>query len=242
MKNKVLFCALTAMAALTMQSCMIRIGNFGAHEGVLVGSGNITEINVDGLTDFDEISVSLPMDVEYVYGEPSVVIRCDDNAAKYISAKCEGKELKLEMAPEKATLTRCHFTARVSSTSLKSVSLAGSGEFSAAGLDEKTFFASVAGSGDIELDGINAESVKLSIAVSGEMDAKDIRADSVKMSIAGSGDVRLDRIDARSLSGSIAGSGDITVNGRADKATFDIAGSGEVHCDGLDCPKLEVRK
>lgn len=242
MKNKVLFCALTAMAALTMQSCMIRIGNFGAHEGVLVGSGNITEINVDGLTDFDEISVSLPMDVEYAYGEPSVVIRCDDNAAEYIIAKCVGNELRLEMAPEKATLTKCYLKARVSSNSLSSVSLAGSGSFSAAGLDEKNFTASVAGSGELELDSIDAEDVKLSIAGSGEVDARLLKADSVRMSIAGSGDVRLDRIEARSLSGSIAGSGDITVNGRADKATFDIAGSGEVHCDGLDCPKLEVRK
>lgn len=242
MKNKVLFCALTAMAALTMQSCMIRIGNFGAHEGVLVGSGNITEINVDGLTDFDEISVSLPMDVEYAYGEPSVVIRCDDNAAEYIIAKCVGNELRLEMAPEKATLTKCYLKARVSSNSLSSVSLAGSGSFSAAGLDEKSFTASVAGSGELELDGIDAEDVKLSIAGSGEVDARLLKADSVRMSIAGSGDVRLDRIEARSLSGSIAGSGDITVNGRADKASFDIAGSGEVHCDGLDCPKLEVRK
>ena len=230
------------MAALTMQSCMIRIGNFGAHEGVLVGSGNITEINVDGLTDFDEISVSLPMDVEYAYGEPSVVIRCDDNAAEYIIAKCVGNELRLEMAPEKATLTKCYLKARVSSNSLSSVSLAGSGSFSAAGLDEKSFTASVAGSGELELDGIDAEDVKLSIAGSGEVDARLLKADSVRMSIAGSGDVRLDRIEARSLSGSIAGSGDITVNGRADKASFDIAGSGEVHCDGLDCPKLEVRK
>lgn len=230
------------MAALTMQSCMIRIGNFGAHEGVLVGSGNITEINVDGLTDFDEISVSLPMDVEYAYGEPSVVIRCDDNAAEYIIAKCVGNELRLEMAPEKATLTKCYLKARVSSNSLSSVSLAGSGSFSAAGLDEKNFTASVAGSGELELDSIDAEDVKLSIAGSGEVDARLLKADSVRMSIAGSGDVRLDRIEARSLSGSIAGSGDITVNGRADKATFDIAGSGEVHCDGLDCPKLEVRK
>ena len=242
MKNKVLFCALTAMAALTMQSCMIRIGNFGAHEGVLVGSGNITEINVDGLTDFDEISISLPMDVEYVYGEPSVVIRCDDNAAEYIIAKCVGNELRLEMAPEKATLTKCYLKARVSSNSLSSVSLAGSGSFSAAGLDEKSFTASVAGSGELELDGIDAEDVKLSIAGSGEVDARLLKADSVRMSIAGSGDVRLDRIETRSLTGKVAGSGDITVSGHADKASFDIAGSGEVHCDGLDCPKLEVRK
>ena len=230
------------MSALTVQSCMIRIGNIGVHESVLVGSGNITEIKVDSLSDFDEISISLPMDVEYVYGEPSVVIRCDDNAAEYIIAKCVGNELRLEMAPEKATLTKCYLKARVSSNSLSSVSLAGSGSFSAAGLDEKNFTASVAGSGELELDGIDAEDVKLSIAGSGEVDARLLKADSVRMSIAGSGEVRLDRIETRSLTGKVAGSGDITVSGHADKASFDIAGSGDIHSEGLDCPKLEVRK
>ncbi|MGN1214744.1 MAG: GIN domain-containing protein [Candidatus Cryptobacteroides sp.] len=221
MEDKIMMCVIMALLAFMPQSCMIRVSTFANHEGVVVGSGKLTEIKIEDPEEFDEFTLSIPMDIEYSYGEPSVVITCDENAAKYIDVKQSGNSLEIAMTKEKATLTRCSVTARISSHSLKSVTIAGGGSFEAKGIDEKEFVATIAGSGDIDISGLKTGSLKLVIA--------------------GSGDIDLEGVDAIEVNGSIAGSGDIGIEGKAEKATFSIAGSGKVESDHLECPMKEFK-
>ena len=146
-EDKVIMCVMLAMLAFMPQSCMIRINNAGFNKGTITGSGNLTENRVEGLGDFDKISISLPMDIEYAYGEPSVVIFCDDNVYEYIDVKCNDNVLLLAMSNEKAYLRNCKLKARISSPELDAITLAGSGSFKADGIQAAEFEVTVAGSG-----------------------------------------------------------------------------------------------
>lgn len=221
MEDKVVICVILALLAFMPQSCMIRLSNKSLIEHSIVGSGTMTEIDVKDPGDFNEIILSLPMDIEYSYGEPSVLITCDENAAEYIEIKCSDNKLELGMSKEKAAIAQCEIRAKISSPSLQNLTIAGIGSFVANGIDEDEFVVTIAGNGDCDISGLKAADLKLTIA--------------------GSGDIDLDGVNARNVTGNIAGSGDISIAGKAEKATFSIAGSGEVETDHLECPMMEFK-
>ena len=261
-EDKVIMCVMLAMLAFMPQSCMIRINNAGFNKGTIAGSGNLTENRVEGLGDFDKISISLPMDIEYAYGEPSVVIFCDDNVYEYIDVKCNDNVLLLAMSNEKAYLRNCKLKARISSPELDAITLSGSGSFEADGIQAAEFEVTVAGSGEVSLASLKVDSLQVTVAGSGDVDLDEaescnmdlivtgsgdievngVKTDNLELCIAGSGDITIEGNDAGNVAGTVMGSGCISIAGKAQKASFSLAGSGTVEHNRFDCPELRISR
>ena len=104
--------------------------------------------------------------------------------------------------------------------------LAGSGDVSVAAITGKSLEGGIAGSGTIRVAG-KVEHSKYDVAGSGNIDATKLASTDADVSIAGSGDVALTATGK--VSADIAGSGDVTVTGGA-KCSKSVIGSGKVNC------------
>ena len=140
---------------------------------------------------------------------------------------------------------------RVTMPALRSVTMAGSGKISAAGLASQAKV-TIAGSGDIETAGAASDDLDLTIAGSGSYRA-DGTVRRLKASILGSGSANMDRLQAETATFTVAGSGSatvasdgavhakimgsgsITVRGRA-RCTVETMGSGQLICETPDKP------
>ena len=85
---------------------------------------------------------------------------------------------------------------------------------------------SIAGSGDISAAG-KAQSVKMNIAGSGDIDGSALSATDGDLNIAGSGNISAQLTGAAKVN--VMGSGDVSVTGGA-KCQVNKAGSGNVSC------------
>lgn len=223
MKARVLVCAAAVLAAVSAQSCMIRVstkdGIFGNE--VIKGASKDGELKVSDLGEFDAVRMEGSYDVRFSYGEPEVVIRGAENVLDKVSAEISGSGLVLSTKPG-VSIVNGRISVEVRSSSLSSVSLYGSGSFSAADLDEDSMSVAIAGSGDVDL--------------------KSVSVRNLTMSVMGSGDIDIKGLDANKVTGSIFGSGDISLAGRAATAEFSIFGSGDVDRGDLDCQKCSISR
>lgn len=106
----------------------------------------------------------------------------------------------------------------------KAISLAGSGDVTAQGLQGGDFAYSLAGSGNANLGGA-VKHFNASLAGSGDIIAKQLSCDTCRVSIAGSGDVT---VSAKSrLDATIAGSSDVRYFGNP-KVHTTVIGSGTI--------------
>jgi len=187
------------------------------------GSGNVVT-ETRQLPPFTGVSVRGSTDVEITVGPAqSVTIEADDNIMPRIETRVSSGTLIID---SKGWFTSTR-NVRVTLTmpSLDEVSLAGSGDVQAKGIDAATFEASIAGSGDITAAG-SAEGLSASVAGSGDMHLYDLLCKHADVSVAGSGDVQVHV--SESLSASIAGSGDVSYKGRPPEVKRSIVGSGEI--------------
>lgn len=189
------------------------------------------------LSKFEKISIAGSFDVKYKQGgKCAVMVKGDSEALDMICVRSEGGTLQIESRSDmEGLLTGKKFKAKdveiiVTSPDLISVSIAGSGDFTANGLvDTDNLKLSVAGSGDITMKNVICNSVKASIAGSGEIDVNNIVTADAHLSIAGSGDMDFRFKDSGKVKYSIAGSGDIRLRGTVKECTGSVAGSGDVN-------------
>ena len=106
------------------------------------------------------------------------------------------------------------------------VTVAGSGTVKIARLEAESLDLTIAGSGDITASG-SAGSLDLTVAGSGKAAMANLEADRAEVSIAGSGDAEF--ASDGPVEASIMGSGTVTVNGNAD-CTVSSMGSGKLRC------------
>ncbi len=167
---------------------------------------------------FEHIKLSGSPDVIYkqISGSPKVQIYAPDNVIDLIEIKVINNTLMIKFR-DNISLVNCDkLEIRVSSPSLES--------------------ASIQGSGDIVLaNGIKNtnKDFKLSISGSGDIEGKQIYCANLDLSINGSGDIELDHIVANHVESKITGSGDITLEGKAKTANYGISGSGDIEATKL---------
>ena len=128
-------------------------------------------------------------------------IYAPDNVIDLIEIKVINNTLMIKFRDNISLLNCDELEIRVSSPSLES--------------------ASIQGSGDIVLaNGIKStnKDFKLSISGSGDIEGKQIYCANLDLSINGSGDIELDHIVANHVESKITGSGDITLEGKAKTA------------------------
>ena len=99
-----------------------------------------------------------------------------------------------------------HVVVKVRLPALSRMTLTGSGDMKANGVNAKAFEARLTGSGDMILAG-TCTSLKASLLGSGDMVAKDLKCESADVSLLGSGDI--DVYANKGISASLMGSGDI---------------------------------
>lgn len=118
-----------------------------------------------------------------------------------------------------------HVVVKVRLPALSRMTLTGSGDMKATGVNAKAFEARLTGSGDMILAG-TCTSLKASLLGSGDMVAKDLKCESADVSLLGSGDI--DVYANKGISASLMGSGDITVHGKPASRQTSERGSGDI--------------
>lgn len=189
----------------------------------VVGSGKKATESRE-LAKFDELELRGTGDVEITIGRRGPLkITADDNILPLITTEIKDGRLIISVTGNIRAKTEMSYTVTV--PDIKAVTLAGSGEISIKGVDNKNLSLAIKGSGDVRASGKTGQ---LSIAIkgSGDVSAAKLSAKIVSISITGSGDANVSVED--SLSVSIKGSGDVTYRGDPLIAQA-IKGSGEVH-------------
>ncbi|MCQ2134373.1 MAG: DUF2807 domain-containing protein [Bacteroidales bacterium] len=230
MKNRFITAAmLLGMMALS-SSCVVRV-NSSKLKDELDSRGSLESIDildeetatkVVNLKDFNEIASKGAFDVYFVYSdEPKAEIVASKDIIDNVVVAQKGNKVTVNL--DRKVNVKSHgvkTTVRLYAPSVKSISLAGSGNIEAETIHEPEFSAAVAGSGDIVI--------------------YSIVADEAEFAVAGAGDVRVSDLEVKELEAAVAGSGDIVLNGHAGRFEGDIAGSGDIDIRGLDCDNAKT--
>lgn len=210
--------ALVLVTAVLSLGCQLDLGFASS----VVGSGEKATESRE-LAAFDAIEVIGSTDVVFEVGAPSVTLEGDANVLPLIETRVEGSTLVIE--PRRSYNSHRGVVARVRAEHLESVSIRGSGDVEAAGLEGGRFVVSVAGSGDVEAQG-RVDAVEVSVSGSGDVTLRDLSATEAAVSVKGSGDVDVfatGRVEAR-----VYGSGDVQVYGSPEDVERSVIGSGDI--------------
>lgn len=198
---------------------------------------------------FQAVAVRAPIDVVLRQsGREAVEVRAPAAALALIQTRVVdgrfGRTLEIALTGDARLPARSPVEVTVDLSTLRALSLDGSGDVSGSQLKADELDVTIAGSGDIVLRAIEAGTLSLSISGSGDLtvdgragrltarvsgsgdiDAGGLAANEGKVRIAGSGDVEVQA--AKTLDVSIAGSGDVTYRGNP-TLTRSVAGSGTI--------------
>jgi hypothetical protein len=188
------------------------------------GSGNLVTETAD-VSGFDEIVVlgSGEVTVEMT-GQESLEVTVDDNILPFLEIEVSGSRLELGFKSGTNIDPSAPVTYRITADDLVGVTITGSGDVLAGGLDNRRFDVDITGSGDVELHG-KTSLVDVTIAGSGEFDGTGLESFRGEVTISGSGSAVMNVIDE--LDVTISGSGDVTYTGDP-VVDQTISGSGDV--------------
>ena len=248
MKN-VIKLAVMAAVCMTMVSCMsVNIGNHDVDKTPT----QVPELNKPtAMQPFDEVTVSNAFKVIYEQGAEHIVrVEASEEAFQQMTVYVKDSELRIRPTVKNPKMSFKEIKVFVTSPTIKSIEIAGSGVFAASNkinvandLDVeiagsgKVLLADVtckdsdmeiAGSGNIEVGNIAAKDVNAEIAGSGDINLATMLCNKLLIDIAGSGNVTCDNITAEDVHTEIAGSGNVNLKGTVKHHTKDIAGSGKV--------------
>lgn len=215
-------------AALALGACTVGHGHDG-EEGQAGATGQ-RDFQVGA---FHAVSLEGSQDVIVtVGGAPSVRAEGDSAALERLDIRVENGELKIGTRRQGwfGSRHRGAVTVHVSTPSIDSAAIAGSGDMRIDRAQAQTFEASIAGSGDLQVGALQARRAKFSIAGSGGITAVG-QAEQSEVSIAGSGDMNLTGLQTRRTSVSVAGSGDIRVHA-SEAVDGSVMGSGDISVSG----------
>lgn len=213
--------AALALAAVLAPGCDVVVDDDGVR-----GSGTLAreERQVSG---FDAIALEGTGDLIIDVGATeSLIIEAEDNLLPLLTSRVDGSTLKL--IPSESISPTEPITYTLGATSLKGISISGSGNVVVPNLDCSTFEVSVSGSGTFDVGGV-CDGLDLSIAGSAVFDGERLVVARATVSINGNGDAIVNATDE--LVVSINGAGDVRYVG--DPATeININGSGNVSKTG----------
>jgi hypothetical protein len=159
-----------------------------------------------------------------VGGKQSVVVHADRNLLHRVTTVVRRGSLVIGNTPGSFT-TEAPMSVEISMPSLSGVSLTGSGNVFATGIESPRLAVSLPGSGVLRAAG-SATQLLVTLEGSGDAQLEQLAARSVRATIPGSG--RIVVTPADSLEASIGGSGTITYYGHPTRVTTSVTGSGVV--------------
>lgn len=186
------------------------------------GSGKST-IEVRKIIPFHSIAVAGPFDVTVIPSAHSdLQIEGDDNLLKLIET--EVKNGVLEISTTKNISTNIGIKITVSSPSLSSFTIAGSGTGNIQNVTGESLEMIVTGSGEIKVKGL-MERVYANVVGSGSIDTTGLKSEYDEARVTGSGEIKLG--ECKTLDAGVTGSGTITYNGNP-TVKKEVSGSGTV--------------
>jgi hypothetical protein len=172
---------------------------------------------------FSEIAVlGSGVVVVEIDGTESLTIEAEDNIIPLLTT--EVRNGRLELGPESPISPTRQITYTISAAALEGVSISGSGDISATGVDADSFTVEISGSGRVEPTGTTTE-LTVEIAGSGDYEGEGLVAQLGEVTVSGSGNVLVNVTDQ--LEVTISGSGDVRYMG-SPSVSSSISGSGEM--------------
>jgi len=173
---------------------------------------------------FSAISLTGSVDAEIATGaETRVEITGDDNLVPLITSEVRGD--RLEIGSQKTVRPNVRLLARITAPRITAVTVTGSGDIIARGLQADYLDIAVSGSGSIHGEG-TARELAVEVRGSGDIVLDRLAAERARVTVSGSGDVEV--AAARALDVSISGSGDVTYHGSPELKQH-VSGSGGIH-------------
>jgi len=219
-KRPLLVFAIAVIAAIGLSGC-IDVDVDGDGDSVR-GSGNVVTESRD-VSGFDEIAVFGSGEVVVdVTGTESLTIEAEDNIMPLLETEVRNGVLELEVEGNVSATRDIKYT--ITAATLQGVSIAGSGDVTATGVQSDEFAVEIAGSGDVSPAGTVA-ALSIEIAGSGRFQGEDLVATTATVEVAGSGDVVVNATEELDID--VAGSGNVEYVGNP-TVTQSVSGSGEV--------------
>lgn len=182
-------------------------------QGAIVASGKYITKNVK-VSGFDRIQLKGSPTIEYTQssGGTKVQVTGSDNLVDLIECRVEGSTLIVNMKPHTNISygKAGRLKVLVSSPSLRSAFLQGSGDIYLGNLKAEELEVSLAGSGDMTLSGSTRDAT-LVLSRSGELNARKLDAENVTARVNGSGDITC--VATKTLVTNIQGSGEVSYKG-----------------------------
>lgn len=207
--------ALSLALAFSLAGCMLRS---------VSGSGNVIaqRRTVGGFT-----AVSLSGSGKLIIdrtGTETLTITADDNLLPYLTAEVKGGELHLGTRPGSSVDPTRQIEYRLTVASIDSISVSGSGEVIARGVDTRRLEIAGSGSSDFTVSG-RAEEQEISLSGSGHYEGQALASRRASIDISGSGSAVVTVSDQ--LDVSVSGSGSVDYIGRPE-VRQSVSGSGSV--------------
>ena len=186
------------------------------------GSGNVVT-EAREVAGFNEVVLLGSGDVVVrVTGTESLTIEAEDNIMPLLTS--EVRDGRLELGSESSFSATEEITYTITAIAFDGVTVNGSADVRASGIESASFDVTVNGSGDIEPSGKTGD-LTVRINGSGDFRGEDLTASTGEIDISGSGSVVVNASDQ--LDVSIRGSGDVVYIGDP-VLRQDISGSGDV--------------
>ena len=191
---------------------------------------------------FEAVALRAPFELVLRQGaKPALEVQADPAAQTLVETAVvdgsSGRTLEIRLREGAQLPWRAKVTVTVDATTLRAITLSGSGDIRGAGLRTERLDVAVSGSGDLSLQDLQATALALRIAGSGDATLSG-RVARFTASVAGSGDIDAQALDASEVTVRIAGSGDVRVGAPA-SLDVSVVGSGDVSYRGQ--PKIAQR-
>lgn len=195
------------------------------------------------VNDFTGVSLAGSPDIIYTQkaGRPDVEIYTSDNIVDLLDISVDNGVLAVKFK-KGVNVSYDKLQIRISSATLNSISVAGSGNMELAnGLKTDRLKMSVAGSGDIKANDITCTGdLSISIAGSGDIQGSNITCTDLKTSVTGSGDMKLSNVSATDTEASVSGSGTAILTGTTQEASYRVTGSGDLFASDLQAKRVSA--
>ncbi len=186
--------------------------------------GEVTTLQIDGLTGFDAIVVNGAADIKFIQDDAqSVSVKANSEVFEYLDySVSETGELLIE-TKDNVNIKADTYKISISAPLLKSVEINGAAEWK-----QKEY---IAGTG-------------LNFTVNGaaDLEIKNISVPTLKMEVNGAADLEIEGVNTGSLSLTVNGAGSAELSGRADYAFFEVNGAGSIDARELVTEKVEKVK
>lgn len=179
------------------------------------------------VTDFIELEVNVPADIEYETGAPYCHVEGSSGIIDKLDIKVAGNRLTISTDRKLKNIKKLDIV--LSSSTLRKLNLNGACDFECErGFETESFKAECNGVADVSIDNLIAGDVRININGAGDIELENLSAQKTDVQINGAGDVSLSG-SSKDVKAVINGAGDVDVKElRYDTISASTNGAGRI--------------